>query len=133
MARRKGHHREKGQDLVEYALVLPVLLLLIAAIMWFAMLVFSKFTIANAAREGARTGVVHYDTEEERIAAMTTAVLDRALALGLTSDNLEITFPEEQMLRVAVTYDYQLLSGLSQALGIDNTVTLNTAVTMRME
>jgi hypothetical protein len=97
------------------------------------MLVFSKFTIANAAREGARVGVVHYDTEEERIAAMTTAVLDRALALGLTTDNLQITFPEERMLRVEVTYDYQLLRGLSQALGIDNTVTLNTTVTMRME
>jgi Flp pilus assembly protein TadG len=133
MATRKGHHREKGQDLVEYALVLPVLLLLIAAIMWFAMLVFSKFTIANAAREGARTGVVYYETEDERIAAMTAAVLDRALALGLTTDNLTITFPEERMLRVEVTYDYQLLSGLSQALGINNTVTLHTTVTMRME
>jgi hypothetical protein len=101
--------------------------------MWFAMLVFSKFTIANAAREGARTGVVYYETEDERIAAMTAAVLDRALALGLTTENLEITFPEERMLRVDVTYDYQLLSGLAQALGIDNTVTLHTTVTMRME
>lgn len=133
MARRKGHHQEKGQDLVEYALVLPVLLLLIAAIMWFAMLVFSKFTIANAAREGARTGIVYYETEEERITAMTSAVLDRALALGLTTDNLDITYPGDRMLRVEVHYDYQLLSGLAQAVGIHNTVTLTTAVTMRME
>ena len=133
MERRKGHQREKGQDLVEYALVLPVLLLLIAAIMWFAMLVFSKFTIANAAREGSRTGVVYYETEQERTDAMTAAVLDRALALGLTTDNLVITFPDDRMLRVEVTYDYGLLNGLSQALGINNTVTLNTTVTMRME
>jgi hypothetical protein len=76
---------------------------------------------------------VYYETDEERIAAMTAAVLDRALALGLTTDNLAITFPEERMLRVEVTYDYGLLSGLSQALGINSTVTLNTTVTMRME
>jgi Flp pilus assembly protein TadG len=133
MARRKGSHRDRGQDLVEYALVLPVLLLLIAAIMWFAMLVYAKFTIANAAREGARTGVVYYETPEEREAAVTAAVLDRALALGLTTDNLDITYPPERMLQVEVHYDYDLLSFLSQAVGINSVVTLNTAVTMRME
>lgn len=133
MARRKGRHRDKGQDLVEYALVLPVLLLLIAGIMWFAMLVFSKFTIANAAREGARTGIVPYGSESERVAAVTSAVLDRALALGLTADNLEITYPSERMLRVEITYDYQMLSFLTDAVGVEGTVTLTTGTTMRME
>ena len=133
MARRRGCRREKGQDLVEYAIVLPVLLLLIAAIMWFAMLVYAKFTIGNAAREGARTGIVHYATEDARKAAITAAVLDRALALGLTTDNLNITYPAERMLRVEVHYKYELLSFLSQAVGIDEVVTLTSAVTMRME
>ena len=119
MARRNRRRREKGQDLVEYALVLPVLLLLIAAIMWFAMLVYAKFTIGNAAREGARTGVVYFEdvdgdgsSDNERIAAITAAVLD--------------------MLRVEVHYDYELLSFLSQALGV-GVPTLTSAVTMRME
>jgi Flp pilus assembly protein TadG len=133
MAKRRGCRWEKGQDLVEYAIVLPVLLLLIAAIMWFAMLVYAKFTIGNAAREGARTGVVYYETEDERIAAVTAAVTDRALALGLTTANLNITYPDERMLRVEVHYDYELLSFLMQAVGIDEVVTLTSAVTMRME
>ena len=131
--RQKRRQRDEGQDLVEYALVLPVLLLLIAAIMWFAMLVFAKFTIANAAREGARMGVVYYETDDDRAAAVTSTVLDRALALGLTSDNLEITYPAERMIRVDVTYEYQLLSFLAEAVGVEDMLTLTTGTTMRME
>jgi len=51
--------RQKGQSLVEFALVLPVLLILISGIidMGHAMLVWSN--LSNAAREGSRYGAAH--------------------------------------------------------------------------
>jgi len=46
-------HRLRGQSLVEFALVLPILLLLILGAMDFARMFSTKITLTNAAREGA--------------------------------------------------------------------------------
>ena len=53
--RRRHRHRDhsRGQSLVELALILPVLLVLIAATLDLGRIFYSQITIANAAREGA--------------------------------------------------------------------------------
>ncbi|MDV3429335.1 MAG: pilus assembly protein [Bacillota bacterium] len=48
----------KGQSLVEFALILPVLILIILGIIEFGWLLNGQITLTNAAREGARTSVV---------------------------------------------------------------------------
>jgi len=48
----------KGASAVEFALVLPILLLLFLGIIEFSFLLFNKAVITNAAREGARAGIV---------------------------------------------------------------------------
>ena len=49
---------ERGAELIEFALVLPILLLVFAGIVDFA-LMFQRFlTVSNAAREGARIAVL---------------------------------------------------------------------------
>ncbi len=53
-----GLKSEKGATAVEFAIVLPVLLLLILGIIEFSFLLFNKAVITNAAREGARAGIV---------------------------------------------------------------------------
>jgi len=50
---------EQGQDLAEYALIFPILIALIAAIIDFAIILSVYSTCANAAREGARAGAVN--------------------------------------------------------------------------
>ena len=50
--------REAGQELVEFALILPLLLLLFLGIIEFGRAMLAYNTIANAAREGARYGIV---------------------------------------------------------------------------
>ena len=50
--------REAGQELVEFALILPLLLLLFFGIIEVGRLMLSYDTIANTAREGARYGIV---------------------------------------------------------------------------
>jgi len=57
-----GH--ESGQDLVEFALVLPVLALLIFGIIQAGILVWNYNTVSNAAREGARAGIVMKSPQE---------------------------------------------------------------------
>ncbi len=50
-----------GQGLVEFALLLPLLLLLLLGIIEFGIAVFAYNTTANVGREVARYGVVHPD------------------------------------------------------------------------
>jgi Flp pilus assembly protein TadG len=47
-----------GQSLVEFALVIPIFLLILFAIFDFGMMAFSRITLNNATREGARAGAI---------------------------------------------------------------------------
>ena len=49
---------QRGASAVEFAIVLPVLLLLLFGTIEFGVLFFNKAVITNASREGARRGVV---------------------------------------------------------------------------
>ncbi|MCE5257552.1 MAG: pilus assembly protein, partial [Chloroflexi bacterium] len=59
-SRKTADHRDNasGQELVEYALILPILLALLLGIMEIGLAVFNYNTMSNAAREAARKGVV---------------------------------------------------------------------------
>jgi len=50
-----------GQTLVEFAFVLPILLLLMVAIIDFGILFYSQMAVSNAAWEGARAGATIID------------------------------------------------------------------------
>ena len=51
--------RHRGQALVEFALTIPIFLLLLVALFDLGRAVFAWNTLANAAREGARTAIVN--------------------------------------------------------------------------
>jgi len=51
-------NRKRGQALVEFALVIPLFLLLLSGIMDFGVMLFQRMTIINSAREGARAAVM---------------------------------------------------------------------------
>ncbi|NGN83642.1 pilus assembly protein [Arthrobacter silviterrae] len=56
----KRSNPERGAAAVEFALLLPVLLLLVLGIMEFGRLYNIQISASNAAREGARYAAVHY-------------------------------------------------------------------------
>ena len=77
--------RGRGQALVEFAIVLPVFFLLVAGMFDFGLGIYSDLTLVNAAREGARIGVIDPGN--------TSAIEDRvrAMAGNLDSDKLTVT------------------------------------------
>jgi hypothetical protein len=132
--RRWDPYREQrasaGQDLVEYALILPLLLLLLLGIAEFALVIFSHDTIANAAREGARYGSIHPND--------TSGICDRVrrLTTGLDQAALRcvVTHPPGRLVRVEIEYDYDWLTGLiMQAASGNPTLHLESVTTMRIE
>lgn len=50
---------EKGAAVVEFAVILPLLLLIVFGIIEFGFLIYNKAMITNASREGARIGIVY--------------------------------------------------------------------------
>jgi hypothetical protein len=73
--RRRG--RTRGQSLVEFALVLPLFLLLVMAIADLGLSVFSYNTITNAAREAVRLAIVNQDTTKITSRALEQAAVIR--------------------------------------------------------
>lgn len=51
-------NREKGASVVEFALVLPVLMMILFGIIEFSFILYDKAIVTNASREGARRGIV---------------------------------------------------------------------------
>jgi hypothetical protein len=54
-------HRSRGQGLLEFALILPIFLLVFIALFDLGRAVFTFNTLTNAAREGARLAIVNQD------------------------------------------------------------------------
>jgi len=116
---RKKDKGERGQSLVEFALIVPLFLLLVFAIVDFGMGFYSWITVTNAAREGARFGVVGADS-----AAITDRVNDTAGSLS--GPNLTITVDNAtdqggvsgEELSVSVDYEYELITPVSSLLNM---------------
>lgn len=69
-ARLRGRRQSAGQSLVEFALVIPIFLLLLFGLIDIGRLVYINNALAEAAREGARWGSVQ--TRSQTLAARAT-------------------------------------------------------------
>jgi Flp pilus assembly protein TadG len=82
-----GHMRRRaagGQALVEFALVIPLFLLLIVGGVDLARGVFAYNSVTNAAREGARLAVVNQDTTMIAQRAMSQTAIAETAAPNVT-------------------------------------------------
>jgi hypothetical protein len=66
MKRLKRRDRTRGQSMVEFALTLPIFLLLLVSVFDLGHVVWANNAISTAAREGARYAVVHGGTDSVR-------------------------------------------------------------------
>ncbi len=88
------HSRSKnGQALVEFAFVLPILLLLMVVLIDLGILLYTQMAVSNAAWEGARAGATIVDPaqgDQEIIAAVHQA------AYGLDTSQITVDIDPEQ-------------------------------------
>ncbi len=103
MKRRSQHNPlgQHGQGLMEFALILPLLLLLLLGIFDFARIIFMYAQLSNGVREGARYGSVtgldeadpqYLDCDGIRAAAV------RAYGLPITPDQIAIEYDNGNVL-----------------------------------
>ncbi len=143
---------EQGTAIVEFAIVLPLLLVILFGIIEFGFLLYNQAMLTNAAREGARTGII-IQTPRNSTADITTVVDNylRDYLVTFTSGtqptpNTVVKIngteanpgtvglqPAQDYLTVEVTYNYGFLIIPRLITSITGTKTLFASSTMRAE
>jgi len=138
---RSSLRSERGAELIEFAVVMPILIFIIAGIFEFGMMFRALEAITNAAREGARVGVLPgYDVPDVQTrvndylnasgltGAHTTTVTNQTLATGagtFTARSVNVSYP----------YTFVVLSGFAPMVGggTFGSINLTAASIMRTE
>lgn len=94
---------ERGQSLVEFAIVIPIFVLLLLGLFDIGRAVLNYTTVANAAREAARVAVVNQDPVAVRAAAKQAGT-----GLSLQDSDIDLTecFAQECLYSVTVEFDF---------------------------
>lgn len=127
--KRLRKNRQRGQALVEYALLLPIFLLLAMGILDLGRTVYFYSAINNAAREGARYGVIN-PTDVAGInarARLQTAMLDQNALVVST------LYPDAETIQVRVQYQYRAVTPIAGLVLGSNTINLDARATMIRE
>lgn len=122
---------EKGQAMVEFALVLPILLLLLCGICEFGSIFSNQILANNACREAVRYAAVHYkDDGLTKVEEQTTTIV-KNYSNGF---DVQISIPASEEIKVDLTAKVKLLTPLFGFLDDgDGCINLNSQCTMRIE
>jgi len=102
--------RERGQSTVEFALLIPLVLVAILAVIQVALIAYAQLAVTHAARETARTLVVDPTVGVDQTA-------QNSVFLGAQYLVTSVSFQEAptgvgQTVLVSVTYDVPPISGI---------------------
>jgi Flp pilus assembly protein TadG len=129
---------EKGQSLVEFALVVPLLLLLVIGIAEFGRAWMAKNILTGAAREAVRMAAVPPPTgmdNNDWLLAINARAENILNSAGIVADNIAIVVNVVANDPVSVTVSYNFPVVIAGFIpGLDNaTIPLSSTTTMRRE
>jgi Flp pilus assembly protein TadG len=134
---------QEGAGLVEFAILAPILVILLFGLLEFGLSLYAKEVVTNASREGARYGVVYCNPRKTRDQII-TQVQDYLTRSGFTDTaNITVnpdpaTMKSNDLLTVSVSYPYtfQVMPSFFASFfdsSMAGTVTLQANTVMRME
>jgi Flp pilus assembly protein TadG len=138
---------ERGAELIEFAVVLPMLLLVFVAIVDFGLLFQRYLTLSNAAREGARIAVLpgygptdvqnrvtEYVQNSTGDTTLSPATVRTLVSIDPDGGGPVPPFPAAQV-TVSMTHSYLFIGPVSGLLGGGSftSITLAARSTMRIE
>ena len=126
-----GHKNrlQRGQDLMEYALVLPIVLLILMSILDLGRVVYVFSSLHNSVRDGARYGII----SPTDILGIEAVVRDKAVGLDPADLVVLATQPDLETIQVGATYEFTAVSPIVAALIGGNPWEVGSQATMRVE
>ena len=123
MRSRRFLHNEDGAAVVEFALVMPILALIIFGIIDFGRAFYTVNNIISAVREGARYGAILSSpmsvTGQREIRDRVRSVSQPFGGDSLRDEQIHIEFPNGELVRVRVeNYPFRPLTPIAGALGV---------------
>ncbi|SOC37260.1 TadE family protein [Ureibacillus acetophenoni] len=121
---------EKGASIVEFALILPLLILLVFGIIDFGRIFHAYLTIDHAGREAARVASVGKFSDVETTAVQKSGNM-------ITAEDVEVTYSDVNKIRgsiatVKIDYKITFLTPIIQPF-FPSGLTLSDTTTMRIE
>lgn len=125
---------EKGQAMVEFALILPLLLLILCAIIDFGWIFGNQLIATNAAREAARYTAIHYyDSTTDNDTSIASSIVTQK-APTLVSPSVVLTKSASgDSISITVTSQVDVLTPLISAFFSGGKYTATATCTMRLE
>jgi Flp pilus assembly protein TadG len=129
---------ERGAIAAEFALLLPILLTILMAIIEFGMIMYGREIVTNATREGARAGITQ-GPPKLTAGQITTISYNYLTSTGINPASVTFTAvgaggANPNTLTVHATYRYNFLIPYIPAMtGIPNPMIINTQTVMRHE
>ena len=131
---------EAGASAVEFAIILPILVLLIFGIIEFSVALYDKAMITNASREGARAGIVYRvpSVTDGEITNVVNSYLGSSLItfgapVAANTTVTRIGYNPGDELKVTVNYTYTFLIIPSFVSSLSGGINMGAETVMRME
>lgn len=123
---------EKGQSLVEFALIIPLILLILMGILEFGVMLNTYLAINHSSKEGARLGALG-GTDTEILAGIISSspTLDPA-KITVHIDPIQSTRIRGSAITVKVVYNYNVMLPVVSSI-INKSVNLEAQTSMRTE
>ncbi len=142
MRQTKEKNSERGAAVVEFAIILPFLMLLLMGIIEFGLLFYNQQVLTNASREGARSGIARFDENSDGLFDESDIfeVIDKywndrlitfatAPVVNKTADGEEGTYGVVLTVTVGCVYTFLV----PELLGFNPTIPLSAKTVMQME
>ena len=109
LKRMSQHNNERGQTMVEFAVVLPVMLVILFAIIQFGITFKNYLSLTDAVRAGARVAAVSRQAPDP-VGDATTKVYAAAADLDASKLNVSVesTWEPGEKVSVTATYPYSI-------------------------
>ena len=128
-----NHKEEDGQSTLEFAIVLPILLLIVCGIIEFGLFLNMHLNISNCTREGVRYAAIHSDQTD-----IEAQIKNRLKEFSL-SDDSQVTVVYSKTARrtgdvtVTVSTKYNSITPLGKLLLWGDADTVSSTLTMKVE
>ena len=119
---RKAAHNGLGQAMIEFAVTIPIVLLLFFGLIDFGRAAYTAAVVQWAAQEGARVGTITLDQTEVQAAAQ-----GRLAGLRAEDADVLLTLPDATTVTVQVSYQFEFVTPMIAQIAGDGMLMQGTA------